>query len=101
MSLLNQETLAEAIAIAQSHVARRVDALREAYWGPDTSQTPVGLQRLKTPEERDVWKRFIARQAIQEQDGFVESDIATTIAQHPDVRREFSATGAAPEGDDV
>lgn len=93
MSLLSEQKRTIAHQRAREFRNRRIEAARSAYYGVregKVTQLPIGLKRLETPEERDVWKRFISREAIQEQEGAVESDIATTAIRHPDVQAAFN-----------
>ncbi len=93
MSLLSEQKRELAHQHARKFAARRVEAARSAYYGVregKVTQLPIGLKRLETPEERDIWKRFLSRQAIQEQEGAVESDIASTAIANPDVQQAFA-----------
>ena len=54
------------------------------------TQLPIGLKRLETPEQKDIWKRFMSRQAVQEQSGAIPSDIASTAIAHPAVQQAFA-----------
>lgn len=92
MSLLSEQKRALAHDRAREFKLRRVEAARAAYYGlrdGKASQLPIGLTRLEDPSDRDVWKRFISREAAQEQRGMLPSDIATTVISHPDVRQAF------------
>lgn len=89
MSLLSAQKRELAHERARQWRTLRTEAARAAYWGVrdgEATQLPPGLKKLESPQEKELWMRFLSRQAIQEQNGMVESDIATTAINHPDVR---------------
>lgn len=93
MSLLSEQKRELAHQHARQFSQRRLEAARSAYYGVSdgkVTQLPIGLKRLETPEEKDLWKRFLAREAVQEQEGMVESDIASTAIANPDVQQAFA-----------
>ncbi|MCA9857108.1 MAG: hypothetical protein KC458_07510 [Dehalococcoidia bacterium] len=93
MSLLSQQKREAAYEQARQFRARRTEAARSAYYGVrdgKVTQLPIGLKRLETPEQKDIWKRFMSRQAVQEQSGAIPSDIASTAIAHPAVQQAFA-----------
>lgn len=87
MSLLRAHVLQQATAGVAARRSRRATTLQKALFGADGKQVPAGFVRLETPEERHVATRFLARKALQEQEGFAPGDAYTRAISTPSVQQ--------------
>lgn len=84
-SLLNQRTIDGMLDIARANADRSTEILRGLFYA--NGSVPPGVKSLDTPEEREVYRRFIERQAQREQFGTAPGDIATALSQHPGMQQ--------------
>lgn len=74
----------------RKHLNRRGDAIREtlraSQFGGDGSAVPASMVELRTPEERDVWARYLSKHARMEVEGQQPGDTATRAVMHPAVQ---------------
>lgn len=84
-SLLNQRTIDGMLAVARSNADRSTEILRGLLWAKGS--VPPGIKPLDTPEEQEVYRRFLERQAQRETFGTAPGDIATALSQHPGMQQ--------------
>lgn len=87
MSLLRQSALEAIERQALAWEDRLGEALRVAQYGLKGDQSPPGMVDIrKHPQGEEIMRRFLAKQALREQEGFAQGDLGTAATEHPAVR---------------
>lgn len=97
MSLLRQSALEAIERQALAWEDRLGEALRVAQYGVEGDQEPPGMVDIrKRPQGPEIMRRFLAKQASREREGFAQGDLGQAAVEHPAVRDELMGGDSAP-----
>ena len=97
-SLLNESTYEQAQPVLKAIRQRRLEALRVNKWGEHGEETPAGLVRLHSPEDKATFGNYMMRNARQEQRGNMPGETSTQALEHPNVQAGIDEIAAERQG---
>ena len=87
MSMLRASTIEPANREVARRRVDRARTLRIAMFGATGQEVPAGFVRLTAGDDKRIFLKQMARQALRESEGFAPGDPAVRAVQHPAVQQ--------------